>query len=73
MNETKTNLTVMDGETLGNIKRHTAVFYSARDESDGTVLGDKSCVLSVPCAPVSEREPISASFTDETEKYPTAE
>lgn len=50
-------------------------YSSVRDESavsDGTVLGDKSCVPSVPCAPVSEREPISARFTDETEKYPTA-
>ena len=69
MNETKTNLTVIDGETLRNIKRHTAVFYSARDESAVNALGDGTYV---PCATVSEREPISERFTDETGKYPTA-
>lgn len=50
-------------------------YSSVRDESavsDGSTLGDKSCVPSVPCAPVSECEAVSAWFTDETEKYPTA-
>lgn len=67
MNEAQTNLTVIDGETLRNTKRHTDVFFSVRDESavsDGNTLG----VPSVPCAPVSECEPISARFRDETEK-----
>lgn len=51
-------------------------YSSVRDESvvsDGSTLGDESSVPSVPCAPVSEREAISARFTDETEKYPTVE
>ena len=58
-----------------NGQRLVDISYSARDESavsDGTVLGDKSCVPSVPCAPVSKREPISARFADETKKYSTA-
>ncbi len=51
-------------------------YSSVRDESDESTLGDESCVPSVPCDPVSEREPISARsaniFADETEKYPIA-
>lgn len=75
MNQSKTNLTVIDGENLRNTKRHKDVLYSVRDESavsDESTLGDESCVPSASCAPVSECKAISASFTDETEKYTTA-
>lgn len=59
-----------------NGQRLVDISYSAdRDESavsDVKILGSESCVPSVPCAPVGEREPISARFADKTEKYPTA-
>ncbi len=59
-----------------NGQRLVDIFYSsASDESavsDGNVLGDESCVPSVPCDPVSECKAISTRFTNETEKHPTA-
>ncbi len=59
-----------------NGQRLVDIFYSSvSDESavsDGRTWGGKSCVPSVPCAPVSEREPFSARLADETEKYPSA-
>lgn len=59
-----------------NGQRLVDISYSSdHDESavsDVKILGSESCVPFVTCAPVSEREPISARFADETEKYPTA-
>lgn len=58
-----------NGQRLVDISYSSACDESA--VSDGTALGNESCVPSVPCATVSECEAISARFTDETKKYPT--
>ena len=60
-----------------NGQRLVDISYSSdRDGSavnDVKTLGGDFSVPCVTCAPVSERVPISARFTDETKKYPTAD
>lgn len=53
-----------------NRQRLLDISYSSdRDESavsDVKILDGKSCVPSVPCAPVSEREALSTGITEST-------